>query len=180
MAGPNEDADELPELPELDVEDGPEGIEDPAALDLSLPAEGDTSLGDAQADDLQLDPRALGGAVDEPSALGDDAQGIEDAPVAADLHIDERRASLLERGAGELGSAEDDDQIGIEPLPADSERTDAEGLDDPVAERLEEKELPVLDVGNDEDEVDVGIDLPASADVEPSSEADDDERRPQP
>jgi len=157
-----EDEERL-DLPPLDGQDEHEGLDDPAEIDMRLPDEG-------EADDETAElPLGIGLEIDqpgEPSVLGDDAAGCDDAPPTLGLHIDERAESLLDRADPDLGSAGEDVETGLEPLPANTDRTDAEGLDDPKGESLSAEELPTLDVGGDDEEVEVGIELPAP---EPSS-----------
>jgi hypothetical protein len=150
--------DEPLELPELDGGDEREGLEDSGEIALPLPDAGDPSLGDGASDELPLDVGLPWSMLDEPSVLGDDAEGFADAPATLGLSVQEPGESMLERDQGELGTMGEDEALGIEPLPAEGDRSDADGLEDGGGERFDPSELPVLDQGDD-GEIDVGIEL---------------------
>ena len=155
------DGDEPLDLPPLDGEDEHEGLDDPSEIDLRLPTEGEADDPTDRDAELPLGVRLEVGPQAEPSALGDDATGLDDGPPTLGLDVDHHGESLLERDSPELGSAGEDVETGLEPLPAETDRSDAEGLEDPTGDRLSAEDLPALDVGADDEEVDVGIDLPA-------------------
>jgi hypothetical protein len=158
-SAPSSEETELLELPALDGADEHEGLDDPDDGELRLPAAGDPQADDTGSTELPLELRLDVGSPSEPSALGDDANGIGDTAPSVGLDIDERAPSLLDLAGPDLGSADEEAESGLEPLPADTERSDAEGLEDPAGERLDAGELPELDVGGDEDEIEVGIEL---------------------
>jgi len=171
---PEVEADELLDLPELDGDDERDGLDDPSELDIALPDAGDARLGDGASDELPLDAGFRLSSADEPSVLGDDADGFANAPTTLGLRIQELTESMLDRDQGELGSAGEDEALGIEALPADTDRTDADGLEDSDAQRIDDIALPVLDQGDD-GEIDVGIELePLSEDDAPAPADDDD------
>ena len=172
-AAPSSEESELLDLPALDGADEHEGLDDRDEGDLRLPAAGDPEADDAASAEPPLELQLEIGSPTEPSALGDDATGIGDAAPTVGLDIDEHAPSLLDPDEREVGSADDDAGSGLEPLPADTDPSDAEGLEDPGGERLDAGTLPELDVGGDEVEVEVGIEIgPLPPD---GSEASDDE-----
>jgi len=175
-SAPSVDGDDLPDLPALDGEDEHEGLDDPSEIDLGLPDAGDEVPEDEPVAATLGDVGLEIGRLAEPSVLGDDATGLGDAPSSwtLGLAVDEHCESLVERAQPELGSAGEDADTGIEPLDDDSERTDAEGLDDPAGEQLDAAELPELDVGGDDDEIEVGIDIEPLPPDQSSPAPDDD------
>jgi hypothetical protein len=136
--------------------------------------------GDEAADDEPAAPTLAEAGLEaeryvEPTALGDEATGLGDAAsLTLGLRLDEHGDSLVERAEPELGSPGEDADMGLEPLADDTERTDAEGLDDPAGERLDAAELPALDVGGDDGEIEVGIDIEPLPPAPSSSGSDDD------
>jgi hypothetical protein len=163
-SAPSVDGDDLPDLPALDGEDEHEGLDDPSEIDLGLPEAGDEASDEEPVAATLVDVGLEIGRPAEPSALGDDATGLGDGSSSSTLGlgIDDHCESLVERAEPELGSAGEDADTGLERSnddTDDTERTDAEGLDDPTGEQLDAAELPELDVGGDDDEVEVGIDI---------------------
>ncbi len=157
--------DDRPELPALDIEDDAErggsadglGLEQDEALELELPKSGAKALGDETPAEVPID---LSFVVDDggPSAVGDERTGLGDAPDAADLPIDECSGSFVEPDGTEQGLG-DSDELGIEPIAEAGEDSDANGLDDPLGERIASEELPTLDRdgGADDEPLDVGV-----------------------
>jgi hypothetical protein len=159
-SAPSTEGDELLDLPELGGEDEQEGVDDPGEVDLRLPDAGDESPDDEPVQGTTTDLGLELGRSPEPSALGDDATGLADVGSTGTLGlmIDEHSQSLLDHAEPDPDGSGEDADTGLEPLADDTERTDAEGLDDAAGERLDVEDLPALDVGGD-DEVEVGIEL---------------------
>jgi hypothetical protein len=177
VSAPSAEGDDPLDLPPLDGEDEHEGLDDPSEIDLRLPDQGEETDEADRAAEPMLGIRLEVGQPAEPSALGDDATGLDEAPPTLGLCLDERGESLLEREAAEPGSVGEEAELGLEPLPEHTDRSDAEGLEDPTGERLDDDELPVLDVGGDEEEVEVGIEIepPAAGPGEPARTDSEDE-----
>ena len=161
------DTEELPELPELDIDDGEGQVDEHGGIDLRLPEPDGDPDDKPPADDLVLEVE-LHDTHDEPSALDDDATGIADAPSTLGLSLTDRTESLLGTD-GDLGCG-DDEALGISELPEDDDPSDAEGLDDPGGSQVNTRHLPVLETNDDGDEeIDVGLDI-SEPPVEPGED----------
>ncbi len=142
----NEDdlALDLPALGDDDADQ--DGLDDDAALEIdAAEAEGDP-FDDAVADDIPLDP-LIATTAEEPTAVGDDATGLDHIPVADGIAVEESAHSLI--GADDDGPERDgDDELGVEAESGDDDGG-AEGVIDPSGEKVDD--LPPLD-GQEDDE----------------------------
>lgn len=168
-ADPVGDFDDLA-LPSLGAEaDEGEGLDDEEALEgiglAQAPSLGDDPFEDGYADDLPLDIE-IAVADGEPSALGDDAKGLDDDHDA--VAVDEGGESFVDRG----GSAEEglefggNDELGLDPIPTEEDDGGLEGLEDPGAHMVDDDVFPPLGGESDDDDetIDVGIELELDAD----------------
>jgi hypothetical protein len=146
------------DLPALGDDDDRDGVDGEALSDLAAQEDDAESLDDSVAADLPLEVE-IQTASEEPTVVGDDAEGLDrDGDEAATLA--EEAESMLDDAAEGMDDAEAD--LG---LPGDDARSGgddggAEGVDDPVGEHVDE--LPPLDGDErdeDEDELDVGVEM---------------------
>ena len=155
---------DLPTLDDGDVDGDSLGLDDPEEVQLTELHHSDDPFDDAVADDLPIDVEIDTDSV-EPSAIGDDAQGLQQEDVGQELEVDEEEAASFvdDKGRAEEGLEMDgDDALGIDPIPR-SEEDDGglEGLDDPDEERVD-ADFPPLDGDEDDDdaaEIDLGIEI---------------------
>lgn len=152
-------------LPELgDSEEG-DGLDDGGGVDLVEFADGDEDPFDDQvADDLPIDVE-IATLSDSSSAIGDDAEGVE-ASTDHEVSFEEGGASLIDDGRGHAEEGVEqhgDDELGIDPIPREVDDGGHEGLDDGGDEAVDSDDFPPLDghESDDDEETDVGIDLPA-------------------
>jgi hypothetical protein len=145
----SEDDDLALDLPELgDDELADEGVEDDPADDIEEGEPQGDPFDDAVAHDLPLDT-LITTAAEEPSALGDDATGLEHLPVADGVMVDEEDRSLI--GDDHEGPERDsDDDWALDGEERADDDGGAEGVQDPMAEHVEP--LPPLDGTLDEDD----------------------------
>jgi hypothetical protein len=148
------------DLPELGETDDGEGVGDED--DLSLRINDDTTgdpFDDEVASDVPLEIE-LSTTAHEPSAIGDDAAGLDDQPSSEGVAIDERSASLLD-GDDQPVTFEGDDELGIDPIPTEVDDGGLEGLNDHDDDTTDEEDFPPLDgdeQGPDE-EMDIGYEI---------------------
>ncbi len=135
------------DLPALGEDDDEDGVGD-GDVDIAEPEDGGDPFDDAPADDVPLDP-LITTAAEEPSALGDDAAGLDGVPAADGIQLDEGGPSLI--GADADGPERDDDDLGLDG-PSEDDDGGAEGVVDPADERVDE--LPPLDGHEDENDDD--------------------------
>lgn len=138
------------------------GVGDDVAVQLSVPDVGDDPFDDAVADDLPIDV-VLSTTEGEPSAIGDDATGLDGASTSEGVHVHETEGSLIDPGDDpDSLDFEGDDSLGIDPIPREVDDGGLEGVDDPGSDRIEDDAFPPLD-GDEEDndatEIDLGIDI---------------------
>ncbi len=157
MAAPNGD-DKLEDLdlPELGEVDDGEGVEDHDDVDVRLMDDGqDDPFDDEVATDIPVEIE-LSTTEHEPTAVDDDATGLDDRASSDGVAIDEGSASLLD-GDDQPVTFEGDDELGIDPIPSEVEDGGLEGLDDRGEEGIDEAGFPPLD--GDEQGTDEGIDI---------------------
>lgn len=154
---------DLPTLDDGDVDGDSLGLDDPDAVQLAELSQSDDPFDDSVAHDLPIDVEIDTDSV-EPSAIGDDANGLHDEDIGQELELDgDDEASFLDdRGRAEEGLEMDgDDELGIDPIPREVDDGGLEGLDDPDEERVETN-FPPLDGDEDDDEgaeLDLGIEI---------------------
>ncbi len=86
----------------------------------------------------------------EPSAIGDDAKGVEGVGASDGVALEESGQSFL--GPEQQGlEFEGDESMGLDPIPLEVDDGGLEGLEDPSAERISADSFPPLD-GDDSDE----------------------------
>jgi hypothetical protein len=146
------------DLPDLGEPEEGDGLDDHEGLELSIvDDDADNPFDDEVADDLPLDIE-LSTTETEPSAIGDDTTGLNDQATSDGVAIDEGTASLLDEGDQPM-TFEGDDELGIDPIPAEVDDGGLEGLDDHGQDVVDEADFPPLD-GDEEDgdaEIDIGI-----------------------
>ena len=168
---------DLPALGEEDDDDLPleDGVQLPEMAD-----DGGDSLDDSYADDIPLDVEISTDVV-EPTAVGDDASGIEGTVADQDdVQIDEESASMIDEGRGhaeeglEFGG---DEELGLDPIPTEVDDGGLEGIEEAPGQVADDDELPPLDGADDDDEgeeLDLGIDMAIGPAPELDGEGDDD------
>jgi hypothetical protein len=130
-------------LPALGDEDDEDGVGD-GDVEIDEPAEGGDPFDDAPAEHVPLDA-LITTAAEEPTALGDDAAGLEGVAVAEGIQLDEGGPSLI--GADAEGLDGDDEDLGVDGA-SESDDGGAEGVVDPADEKVDE--LPPMDGASDE------------------------------
>jgi hypothetical protein len=150
-------------LPALEADEEGEGVGDAAPLELELVDSGNDPFDDSNADDLPIEIQ-LATDQDLPTAVGDDAVGVERSSGDDGVRIDESAASLIDEGRGHAEEglvAHGDDELGIDPIPREIDDGGAEGLDDPAGSHVDPAEFPPMDgdEDDDDDEIDVGIEI---------------------
>jgi hypothetical protein len=154
---------DLPPLGEEDADD-----EQPVDDGVQLPdvvEDGGDPLDDSYADDVPLDVEIATDTV-EPTAVGDDADGIEGTVADHDdVQLDEEVTSMIDEGRGhaeeglEFGG---DDELGLDPIPTELDDGGLEGIEEAEGQLADGDELPPLDGADDDDEgeeLDLGIDM---------------------
>ncbi len=152
-------------LPELGAGEEGDGVEDEAEIDVAVLADDDGDpFDDRVADDLPVEVE-IATLNDGTSAIGDDAEGVE-AATDHGVSFDEGDSSLIDDGRGHAEEGVEqhgDDELGIDPIPREIDDGGYEGLEDAGGEAIDSDDFPPLDghEGDDDEEIDVGIELPA-------------------
>lgn len=158
------------ELPEAGSDDEGEGPEEEAPIDISLTTTEGDPFDDRAADDLPLESEI--DLTEEPTVVGDDDDGLaahdgEDDGLAAHdgehgLGLGDQDGSLLDHGghAEEGLEVSSDEELGIDPVPGETDDGGVEGLDEPGEADVDDDFPPLDGAADDDDEVDVGIELP--------------------
>ncbi|MBW2454472.1 MAG: hypothetical protein JRI68_08175 [Deltaproteobacteria bacterium] len=148
------------DLPDLGEPEEGEGLDDQDDLNLQLSEDDqDDPFDDEVASDVPIDVE-LATTERQPSALGDDATGLDDRPTSDGLDIDEGAASLLD-GDDQPMTFEGDDELGIDPIPEEVDDGGQEGLDDHGEDVIDEAGFPPLDGDEDgpDGEIDIGYEI---------------------
>jgi len=122
---------------------------------LLLSDQEDASFKDVYASDVPVDIY-LSITEQEPTAIGDDATGLNDRLASDGVAIDENAASLLD-GDDQPMTFEGDDELGIDPIPAEVDDGGLEGLDDQGEAVVDATAFPPLDGDEQETEADIDI-----------------------
>ena len=160
----DEPVDDL-HLPELGAGEEGDGVEDAPPIDVTEFAdENDDPFDDRVADDLPLEVE-IATLNDGSSAIGDDAEGVE-AATDHEVSFEEAESSLIDDGRGHAEEGVEqhgDDELGIDPIPREIDDGGYEGLEDAGGDAVDSDDFPPLDghESDDDEEIDVGIELPA-------------------
>ena len=135
------------DLPSLGDDDGvDDGMDDAGDLEVEAAEDEGDPFDDAVADDIPLDPMITTTA-EEPTAVGDDAVGLDHLPAADGINLEEGGHSLI--GSDDDGPERDgDEDLGVDG-DAGEDDGGAEGVIDPADERVDE--LPPLDGQENDD-----------------------------